>query len=106
MNNSKSIEEKLNNAETYKYFMGLKGKDFNMRDLTWLAQKTYGWNCGEIISLEKQVETTGEELKEEYLIDQIVGTYQIAHCSDGKKLRIYPRKENYPMITNINGGWK
>lgn len=102
----RNIIEKLNNVETYKYYIHMKGNKFTIDDITWLAHKTYGWQCGNVISLDNPQFTDGEELKDKYLIEQIIGTYQIANCSDGTKLRVYPRKDNYPMITNINGGWE
>ncbi len=59
-------------------------------DLAWHAQNTYGWDCSEVLS---KGEITPEGF---FLID----------CSNGTKLRVYPRQDQHPKITNLTGGYK
>lgn len=75
-------------------------------DIAQHAKKTYGWNCDEVTDLSEKVYTNGNEIGDAYLKSQMVGYYQVATCSSGTKLRVYPRKDTYPMITNFNGGWE
>jgi hypothetical protein len=39
------------------------------------------------------------------LISELKGYYQVATCSSGIQLRVYARKDTYPIITNIDGGF-
>jgi len=55
-------------------------------DLAWYAVNTYGLDCAEVVS-------KGELTAEGYFV---------ITCSNGKKLRVYPRKRRPPKITNIN----
>lgn len=64
-------------------------KNLTNADLAWHAVNTYGWDCEEVISRSK-----GN------------GDYFILQCSNGKKLRVYPREGKHPKITNIKGGYK
>ena len=84
----------------------MKSDNMEYVDIAWHAKKTYGWNCDEITDLGEKVYTSGNEIGDSYLKSQMVGYYQVATCSSGTKLRVYPRKDTYPMITNINGGWE
>ena len=59
-------------------------------DLAWHALNTYGWDCEEVIS-------KNEPTKEGYFV---------ITCSSGTKLRVYPRKNKHPRITNIKGTYK
>lgn len=59
-------------------------------DLSWHALNTYGWDCPEVIS-ENDKNSDG---------------YFIIECSSGKKLRVYPRPNKHPKITNIDGGYR
>ncbi|MGE1000620.1 hypothetical protein [Ralstonia pseudosolanacearum] len=59
-------------------------------DLAWHALNTYGWDCEEVIKQDNPTE----------------GGYYVITCSSGKKLRVYPRPQRHPRITNINGGYK
>ena len=71
------------------------------QNIAWHAQKTFGWNWNKVIALDDKINTNGSELGDANLITQIKGYYQIATCSSGLKLRVYPRKDTYPTITKI-----
>jgi len=58
-------------------------------DLAWHATHTYGWDCSEVVS--KGAPT--------------LDGYFIITCANGTKLRVYPRKQRQPRITNIKGGY-
>ena len=58
-------------------------------DLAWHATHTYGWNCSEVVS-------KGASTPDGYFI---------ITCANGTKLRVYPRKQRQPRITNIKGGY-
>ena len=55
-------------------------------DIAWHAVNTYGWDCDEVLS-------RGE----------MTGPYYIVTCSSGVQLRFYPRVEQHPRITNLQG---
>lgn len=57
-------------------------------DLAWHALNTYGWDCEEVINRDPPMKD------DSYLIT----------CSNGKKLRVYPRRGQHPRITNVIGG--
>ena len=57
-------------------------------DLAWHAKNTYGWSCPSIIEREGHS-----------------SSYYYVKCSNGKWLRVYPRKNKHPRITNAEGGW-
>ncbi|RAI11898.1 MAG: hypothetical protein DKM23_03910 [Candidatus Melainabacteria bacterium] len=78
-----------------------KNENLEYDNIAWHAQKTFGWNCNKVIALDDKINTNGSELGDANLITQIKGYYQIATCSSGLKLRVYPRKDTYPTITNI-----
>ena len=59
-------------------------------DLAWHALNTYGWDCEEIISKDPPTKDG----------------YFVITCSNGTKLRVYPRKNKNPRITNIKGTYK
>lgn len=59
-------------------------------DLSWHALNTYGWDCPEVIS-ENDKNSDG---------------YFMIECSNGKKLRVYPRPNKHPKITNMEGGYR
>src|SRR5215213_2419836 len=56
--------------------------------IAWHALNTYAWDCEEVISRESQV-----------------GDYFVVTCSNGTKLRVYPRAGQHPRITNSSGGY-
>ena len=58
-------------------------------DIAWHAVNTYGWDCEEVVSRSPSK-----------------GEFYIVECSNGSKLRVYPRTARHPKITNINGGYK
>lgn len=59
-------------------------------DIAWHAVNTYGWDCEEVV---KQDAPTRDG-------------YYVVTCSSGKKLRVYPRPQQHPRITNISGDYK
>ena len=103
---TKATESRYNDMNPADYYTEMNSNDLEYADIAWHAQNTYGWNCSEVTNLDEPVSTSGKELKDSYLISQIVGTYSIATCSSGVKLRVYPRTDTYPIITNINGGFE
>ncbi len=105
-NNTKVEQSRYNNIAPSDYYKEMKSDNMEYADIAWHAKKTYGWNCDEVTDLGEKVYTSGNEICDSYLKSQMVGYYQVATCSSGTKLRVYPRKNTYPMITNINGGWE
>ena len=103
---TKASESRYNEMSPTEYYKEMKSENLQYADIAWHAQNTYGWNCSEIISLGENISTNAKELKDQYLISQTIGYYNIATCSSGEKLRIYPRSNTYPIITNINGGFE
>jgi hypothetical protein len=57
-------------------------------DLAWHAKNTYGWNCNSVVRKAPQT-----------------GGFYFITCGNGKRLRVYPRANKHPRITNENGGW-
>lgn len=57
-------------------------------DLAWHAKNTYGWNCNSVIRKAPQA-----------------NSFYFITCGNGKRLRVYPRANKHPRITNENGGW-
>ena len=106
VSNTKVEDSKYNNISPSEYYKEMKSDKMEFADIAWHAKKTYGWNCDEVTDLGEKVYTSGNEIGDSYLKSQMVGYYQVATCSSGTKLRVYPRKDTYPMITNINGGWE
>lgn len=106
VSNTKVEDSKYNNISPSEYSKEMKSDNMEFADIAWHAKKTYGWNCDEVTDLGEKVYTSGNEIGDSYLKSQMVGYYQVATCSSGTKLRVYPRKDTYPMITNINGGWE
>ena len=106
VSNTKVEDSKYNNISPSEYSKEMKSDNMEFADIAWHAKKTYGWNCDEVTDLGEKVYTSGNEIGDSYLKSQKVGYYQVATCSSGTKLRVYPRKDTYPMITNINGGWE
>lgn len=104
-NYTKSEQSTYNNMSPADYSNKMKSENLEYADVAWHAQNTYGWNCSEITDIGSPIQTNGKELKDSYLISQIKGNYSIATCSSGTKLRVYPRYNTYPIITNINGGF-
>jgi len=70
-------------------FKATTSKGLSKADLAWHAQNTYGWNCSEVVSI-------GEMTSSGYFFIE---------CSNGKKLRVYPREGKHPRITNLDGGY-
>lgn len=106
INNTKVEQSRYNDIAPSEYYKEMKSDNLEYADIAWHAKKTYGWNCDEVTDLGEKVYTSGNEIGDSYLKSQMVGYYQVATCSSGTKLRVYPRKDTYPMITNINGGWE
>jgi hypothetical protein len=57
-------------------------------DLAWHAVNTYGWNCPEVLFLSPQTDA-----------------YYLITCSNDTLLRVYPRPNQHPKITNMHGGY-
>lgn len=98
-------QSRYNDMNPADYHAEMKSENLEYADVAWHAKNTYGWNCEEITSLGDDIKTSGQELKDPFLISQIKGIYNIATCSSGVKLRVYPRYNTYPIITNVNGGF-
>ncbi len=103
--NTKVEQSRYNNIAPTEYYKEMKSDNLEYADIAWQAKKTYGWDCDEVTSLGEKVNTSGNEIGDSYLKSQIKGYYQVATCSSGVQLRVYPRKDTYPIITNLNGGW-
>jgi hypothetical protein len=65
-------------------------KNLTKADIAWHAVNTYGWDCEEVVS-------KGKPAKD--------GSYVIT-CSNGKKLRVFPRPGKHPRITNLEGTYR
>jgi len=102
---TKATQSRYNTMNPSDYYKEMKSENLQYADIAWQAKNTYGWNCDEIVSLGENISTSGNELGDSYLKSQIKGYYQVATCSSGEKLRIYPRYSTYPIITNINGSF-
>lgn len=98
---------RFNNVEASDYYKELKSENLAFADIAWFAKNTYGWKCKDIISMEDKIYTDGSEIIgiDNYYKSQLKGYYQVALSSSGVKVRVYPRKDNYPIITNENAGW-
>ena len=96
-------QSRYNDMSPTDYHKEMKSENLEYADIAWHAQRTYGWNCEEITALGEDIKTSGKELRDPMLIKEIKGTYNIATCTSGVKLRVYPRYNTYPIITNING---
>jgi hypothetical protein len=59
-------------------------------DLAWHAKNTYGWRCNEVVA-------AGELVRD---------GYYVITCSNGTKLRVYPRSGKHPQIMNMQGTYK
>lgn len=77
-----------------------------LTDIASHAQNTYGWNCNKVTTIASPIQTSGKELKYAHLMSDLKGYYNIVTCSSGEKLRVYPRNNAHPIITNINGGFE
>ena len=99
-------ESRYNTMSPADYHKEMKSINLQYADVAWHAQNTYGWNCAEIINMGNPINTNGQELRQANLISEIKGYYNVATCTSGVQLRVYPRKDSYPIITNINGGWE
>lgn len=99
-------QSRYNTMSPSDYYKEMKSENLQYSDVAWQAKNTYGWNCDEITNMSNPISTNGSELKDSYLISQIQGNYSIATCTSGVRLRVYPRYNTYPIITNINGGFE
>ena len=105
--NTNQKDSRFNDIRACNYYKELKSENLTFADIAWLAKNTYGWKCEDIISMEDKIYTDGSEIAgiDNYYKSQLKGYYQIALSSSGVKVRVYPRKDTYPIITNENGGW-
>jgi hypothetical protein len=58
-------------------------------DIAWHAVNTYGWDCNEVVSRQPQS-----------------GEFYVVTCSNGTQLRVYPRSDAHPRITNMQGEYE
>jgi hypothetical protein len=70
-------------------FLATTSKNLSHADLAWHATNTYGWNCSEVVDRSSSY-----------------GSYFTITCSNGKKLRVYPRTDQHPRITNLTGDYR
>ena len=106
VNSTNANQSRYNTMNPADYHEEMKSENLQYSDIAWHASKTYGWNCEEITSLGSPVNTSGQELRYANLISEIKGYYNVATCTSGVKVRVYPRYDTYPIITNINGGFE
>lgn len=101
-------DSKFNDIRACDYYKELKSEGLEFADIAWFAKNTYGWNCEDIISLSDKVYTDGSEINgiDDYYKSQLKGYYQVATSSSNFEVRVYPRKNTYPIITNINASWE
>lgn len=104
-NTTRADESRYNEMNPADYYKEMKSENLEYSDIAWHAKNTYGWDCSEIVKMGEPISTNGRELRSADLISSIKGTYQVAYCSSGLELRVYPRYNTYPVITNINGGF-
>jgi len=83
---TKAIQSELNDLPLTERYTS---SNLNKADLAWHASNTYGWDCQEVVEV-------GESNGEYYNIT----------CSSGLKLRVYPRVNEYPKITNEYGTYE
>lgn len=65
-------------------------RDLTKADVAWHAKNTYGWDCHEVV--------------ERTLIND--EEYYTVECANGNKLRVYPRLDKHPRITNMAGDYE
>lgn len=98
-------QSRYNDISPSEYYKEMKSDNLQYSDIAWHAKNTYGWDCEEVTNLGDNIPSSGKELNDPYLISELAGGYQVATCSSGVQLRVYPRTNTYPIITNINGGF-
>jgi len=104
------ISKELTKASQSKYNNNIRlattSENLSKADLAWHAQNTYGWDCSEVVQVNnKYIKTNGKELKNDSIKNELKGYYYVITCSSKKQYRAYPRKNYYPVISNINGGF-
>lgn len=65
-------------------------ENLTLADLAWHAKNTYGWPC-------EEVDSRGTATAEGYFV---------ITCKGGARLRVYPRPNQHPRITNLRGTYK
>lgn len=65
-------------------------RNLSKADLAWHALNSYGWDCTEVVD---QQFPPGQK-------------YSVITCRNGLKLRVYPRKDAFPIIRNMKGGYE
>jgi hypothetical protein len=105
-NNTTVEESRYNDMSPSDYYKEMKSDNLAYSDIAWHAYRTYGWDCSEVTNLGEKINTSGKELRDPLLISELKGYYQVATCSSGIQLRVYARKDTYPIITNIDGGFE
>lgn len=99
------LDSRYNDLSPSLYYSEMKSENLEYCDIAWHAKNSYGWDCEEITALGENISSSGNELGSALLKNEIKGYYQIATCSSGLKLRVYPRFDTYPVITNKTGSF-
>lgn len=84
--NDSSLTKASQSSYNKNVFSATTSYGLTKADLAWHALNTYGWSCSEVVS-----------------VGSNQGSYYVITCSNGTKLRVYPRSDAHPKITNING---
>lgn len=112
--NSEQVQKELTRADESKLQEALDNSDnsalytslnLTKADIAWHAVNTYGWNCEEVINIGEAVKITKKTSVEKRNFSDLKGVYYPLTCSNGKKLRFYPRFNMHPIITNANGSY-
>ena len=99
------LDSRYNDLSPSLYYSEMKSENLEYCDIAWHAKNSYGWDCEEITSLGKNISSSGNELGDALLKSEIKGYYQVATCTSGEQLRVYPRINTYPVITNKTGSF-
>ena len=109
---TKASESNLNKDMTKKAINNeLTSGGLNKADLAKYAQDTYGWDCDEVVKVDKHLNPNNAYINDSdidfYGSGKVRGhkKYDVVTCSSGLKLRVYKRVGTYPYITDTNGGF-
>lgn len=81
-------------------------ENLSKADLSWHAIATYGWDCNEVLKKGGVKTIKDGDLYIESSAGQIKGEYYEIVCSSGLRLKVFPRKNAHPLITNIEGDFR
>lgn len=65
-------------------------RNLSKADLAWHAVNSFGWDCEEVVD-----QQFPPGLK-----------YSVITCGNGLKLRVYPRKDAFPVIRDMKGHFR